>query len=342
MKILITHELFPPECDRMGERIVYIIAKKLQERGLEVKVLTTGDPRIKKYGGIETIRLPIHRYLMNLAFPPVLKHAKDCDLIQTSNYNACLPSFIAGKLLGKPVVCLVQGVYGKKWLEMRGYLLGIISMLVEKFQLDHDYDKLIFFSRYGRDAGVEIGIDEKITRIIEPGFERKKYKMKKKEPFVLFVGRLAKQKGVEYLIEAAKDLPDIKFKIAGSGEQEERLKSIAPENVEFLGFVSNEKLVGLYSRALVFCLPSVGETLGFVLLEAMASGCAIVSTVPFDYEGIKVNVGNVKQLKNAINYLINNPKKALKMGGKNRKKVKQYNWDKFIEELIKTYEEVIK
>ena len=342
MKILITHELFPPECNRMGERVMFTIAKKLQEYGYKVKVLTTGNPKIKKYKGVETIRLPIHRYFMNLAFLSVLKHAKDCDLIQTSNYNACFPSLVAGKILGKPVVCLVQGMYGKRWLKMRGLFLGVISMLVEKFQLNHDYDKLIFFSKYGRDSAIEVGVDKKITKIIEPGFEYKKYKVGEKEPFVLFVGRLAKQKGLEYLIEAARELPDIEFKIAGRGEQEKKLKSIAPKNVKFLGFVSNKKLIDLYSKALIFCLPSVGETLGFVLLEAMTSGCAIVSTIPFDYEGIKVDVCDVKGLKNAIEDLINNSKKALKMGRKNRKKVRHYNWNNFIEELAKTYKELIK
>jgi len=325
----------------MGERVMYIVAKKLQEEGLKVKVLTTGNPKIKKYNGIQTIRLPINRYLMNLAFPSIWKYAKDFDLIQTSNYNACFPSFVAGKLLEKPVVCLVQGMYGKKWLKMRGPFLGTISMVVEKFQLDHNYDKLIFFSNYGRDAAVEAGIDKKITKIINPGFDYKKFKIKKKEPFVLFVGRLAKQKGLDYLIQVAKKLPNTKFKIVGSGEQEIRLKSVAPENVEFLGFISGKKLVDLYSNALIFCLPSVGETLGFVLLEAMASGCAVISTIPLDYEGFKVRIGDVKQLKKAINYLINNPKKALKMGRENIKKVKQYSWDKFIKELIKTYETLI-
>jgi len=261
MKILITHELFPPECNRMGERLVYTITKKLQERRLEVKVLTTGNPLIKKYKGIRTIRLPIHRYFMNLAFLSVLNHAKDCDLIQTSNYNACFPSLVAGKLLKKPVICLVQGMYGNRWLKMRGPLFGGISMLVEKFQVDHDYNKLIFLSNYGRDTALDIGIKKEITKIIRPGFDYKKFKVKMKEPFVLFVGRLAKQKGLDYLIEAAKELPNIEFKIVGDGEQEKRLKSIAPKNVKFLGFVSNKKLVDLYSKALVFVCPLLAKHL---------------------------------------------------------------------------------
>jgi len=341
MRILITHELFPPECFRMGEKITYIITKKLKEKGFEIKVLTTGNPKIKELDGIETIRLPIHRYFMNLAAPWIYKHAKEFDLIQTSNYNACFPSFIAGRLAKKPVVCIVHGLYGRRWLKIRGIFLGSISMLVEKFQINHDYNKVIFFTEHARDSGLDIGIKKNITEVIKPGIDFEKYKVRKKEPFVLFVGRLAKQKGIEYLIEAARQLPDIEFKIVGSGEQEDILRSISPKNINFLGFVPEDKLIDLYSRALVFCLPSIAETTGFVQIEAMASGCAIVSTIPLDYDGIKVDAQSPMQLKNAIDYLINNQKIALKMGKNNRKKAKTYNWDNFINKLIEIYDKIL-
>lgn len=341
MRVLITHELFPPEVWRMAEKINYDIAKRLIENGVDVKVLTTGDPNIKEIDGIETVRIPVQRYLMNLAGLWIAKHAKDYDLIQTNNYNACFPSYVAAKILNKPIVCIVHGMYGKRWLKMRGPVFGSLSMFVEKIQINHDYDKMLFFSKFGRDAALEIGVEKNITEVIKPGFDFEKYKIGKKEPFVLFVGRLAKQKGLEYLIEAARDIPETNFLIVGKGEEEKKLKSIAPANVKFLGFVPDKKLIDLYSRALVFCLPSVGETFGFVQLEAMASGCAIVSTMPLDYSGIKVEVGSSKQIKNAIEHLISNPHTALKMGKLNRKKARDYNWNRFIKRLTEIYKEVL-
>jgi glycosyltransferase involved in cell wall biosynthesis len=341
MRVLITHELFPPEVWRMGEKINYDIAKRLMENGIEVKVLTTGDPKIKQIDGIPTVRLPVQRYLMNLSALWICKHARGFDLIQTNNYNACLPSYVAAKLMSKPIVCLIHGMYGRRWLKMRGHVLGSLSMLVEKFQVTHDYDKMIFFSKFGRDAALEAGVKKRITEVIKPGFDFEKYKVGKKEPFVLFVGRLAKQKGLEYLMEAARGLPEIKFLIVGSGEEEKNLKSIAPNNVKFLGFLLEKKLIELYSRALIFCLPSVGETFGFVQLEAMASGCAVVSTLPLDYEGIKINWGNVGELKKALRYLIENPNAAAKMGKINRRKASEYSWNKFMKRLIEIYEELL-
>ncbi len=343
MKILITHELFAPDIVGGGEKLVYEMAKGLQSKGVDVKVLTTGNPDIKEFDDIETIRLPINRYFMNLSIPWIWKYAKDCDLIQTLNYNACFPSWVAGKLLKKPVVCLVTGMYGSRWLKIRGPLAGSISMLVERFQINHSYDKIIFLSEFSRKCGTDIGIPRRLTEVITPGIEHEKFRPKKKEWFVLFMGRLARQKGVYNLIEVAKQMPDVKFKLVGKGEEDSKLRRIAPKNVEILNltFRSGKPFYDLYSRAAIFCLPSLAETFGLVVVEAMASGCAIVSTVPLDYAGITVRSGDNRQLKNAIEHLIDNKKMTLYMGKKNIEKSKKYTWDNFTNNLLKVYDEVV-
>jgi glycosyltransferase involved in cell wall biosynthesis len=337
MKILFTHEIFMPDFHGGGEFLTYEIVKRMIESGFDVTVLTTGDPKIKNYENIPTIRFPVNRYLMNLTAPMIAKYARNFDLIQSNNYNACFPSLIAGKLVKKPVYCMVHGMYGKKWLSMRGHFFGNISRAVEKFQVSGNYEKIIFFSEFARDAGISVGIQKKKTTVIHPGIEYDNFYVNEKEPYVLFVGRLSKQKGITYLIQAAKELSHIKFKIAGRDEEESWIKKEAPKNVEFLGFVSNEELRELYSKALVFCLPSVAETFGLVILDAMASGCVVVSTVPLDYEGFKVDVGNVEQLKNAILYLFENQENTTGMGLKNREKVRGYSWENCIRELSAIY-----
>lgn len=341
MKILITHERFPPDFYGGGERVVYELAKRLNSKNIEVSILTVGDPKIVEYESIPTTRLPIHRYLMNLAFPWVYQYAKKVDLIQTNSYNACLPSLLAGKLLKKPVVCLVHAVWRDKWLEMRGLLGGNISRLVEKIQLARKYTKIIFFSDESRDEGLQLGISEELTKVIPLGINYEKYQIKKKGNYILFVGRLAKQKGIDNLIEAARGLPSINFKLVGTGEEESRIRSNAPPNVELLGYVPEERLLDLYARAPIFCLPSVAETFGLVALEAMASGCAVISTVPLDFEGIKLKQGNVEQLKEGLNYLINNRNITERMGQDNRVKARNYSWDSFAQQMIDLYREIL-
>ena len=340
MKILMTHELFLPTCHGGGEIVVYEITKRLKESGVDIEVLTTGNPSIEEFKGIRTIRIPINRYLMNFAAPLIYNHAKDVDLIQTNNYNACYSSWLAGKWLNKPVVCLVHEVYNEKWFEMRDPIGGTLSRIVERLQIRHDFDKFLFLSEHMRHSAVRMGIPFEKTIVIKPGLEFKKFKMRKKEPYVLFVGSLIKRKGLDYLFQAARKLDDIKFLIVGEGGERERLEKIAPDNTEFLGHVSEERLIELYSKALIFCLPSIGEGFGLVLLEAMASGCAIVSTIPLEYEGVRIRPKDGNGIKNAIEYLIKNPKVALRIGRKNRERAKGYSWDDFINKLIRVYEEL--
>lgn len=343
MKVLVTHELFFPTYGG-GEEVVYKICKNLQKRGVYLEVLTTGNPKIKKYDNIITHRLPINRYFMNFTAPIIHKFAKKFDLIQTNNYNACFPSYIAGKLSKKPVVCFVHGMYGDAWKDMRGKIFGNISKLVENIQINHDFDKMIFSGEYARKEALKYGVKKDITKIISPGIYysgHKQPKISDKKPYVLFVGRLAKQKGLDYLIEAAEKLPEIEFKLVGTGEEYERLKNKAPKNVKFLGWKTKKELSKLYSEALVFCLPSVGEGFGLVLAEAMYFGCAIVSTIPLNFKGAKIRKRNVEDIKNSIKYLIKNEDEAKKFGKENMKRGKKYNWKDFTKELLKTYKEIL-
>ena len=343
MKILITHELFMPDFAGGGEKLVYEMAKHLQKRGIEVKVLTTGDSKIKEYDGIPTIRLKRNRFLMNFAFLKIMKHAKDCDLIQTSNYNAAFPSWLAGKLLKKPVFCFAFGLYGKRWLKMRGLIKGTISRIVEKIQLNRSFTKNLFLSDYSRNWGLEIGIPKNRTQVINPGLHLKNYKPETKEPFVLFSGRFAKQKGVYDIIKVAKLLPDIKFVMMGWGEEENKLRKLATKNIKFLNLSLKDKkqFFNMYSKASDFFLLSYGETFGFVLVEAMASGCPIVSTIPLGFEGKLTNPGDIKAMADAIKYLINNPKQAQKLGKENIKLSKKYTWERFTDKLINLYKKTI-
>src|SRR5580693_4467204 len=59
MKVLLTHHYFPPDFAGGGEYVVLETARGLLQRGVDVRVLTTGDPRITEYEGIPTVRLPI-------------------------------------------------------------------------------------------------------------------------------------------------------------------------------------------------------------------------------------------------------------------------------------------
>jgi len=280
---------------------------------------------------------------MNFTALQIAKLAKKFDIIQTMNYNAALPAWLASKLTGKPVVCLVTGVYGDRWLQIRGQIFGRFSKLIESLQLNHNFNRIIFLSEFSRRWGLEIGIPKKITDVANPGINHKLFKPKKKEWYVLFMGRFVKQKGVYDLLEAAKLLPEIKFKLVGWGEEEKNLRKFATNNVEFYNYTfrSGRPFFDMYARAAVLCQPSIAESFGFTIVEAMASGCAIVSTIDLGYKGIVIKPNDPRGIAKAIRRLFANKEKTLKMGKENVKIAKKYTWDNFTKKLISVYEEVL-
>ncbi|HZL07910.1 MAG TPA: glycosyltransferase family 4 protein [Candidatus Dormibacteraeota bacterium] len=133
--------------------------------------------------------------------------------------------------------------------------------------------------------------DEPIT-IIPNGIDLEKYQhltpLKKtgNTKTILYIGRLERRKGVQYLLKAysqlAQNNTDIKLIIAGDGPERERLELMTEDlklpNVSFLGYVKEELKLDLLREADLFCSPAVfGESFGIVLLEAMATGTVCVA-----------------------------------------------------------------
>ncbi len=111
------------------------------------------------------------------------------------------------------------------------------------------------------------------VRHIEPRYDH--------DGYVLFVGRLSEEKGVETIIRAAKLLEDIPFKIVGRGPQSAWLHKLAHghANIEFLGFKSGKELEELYRGAVAVLLPSrVHENFPLAALEAMSYGKPVIAS----------------------------------------------------------------
>ena len=344
MKILLVHELFMPDFAGGGEKLVYETAKHLINAGHEVHVLTTGNPSSTHYENIPTKRLKRNRFLLNLAFYSIYKQAKWADLIQTATYNGCFPSWIVGKLQRKPVFLFVMSFWGKQWYALRGKIKGFISKTIERIQVNRSYTKKIFISDFSKKFAQEQGINVQQSTIINSGVDTQHYKPLPKEPFILFSGRFAKQKGVDDVLAVATKLPQHKFVMMGWGEEEARLKQHAPKNVTFssMRLKDGKPFFEMYGKAQIFFLPSYCETFGLTVVEAMAAGCAIVSTVPLKYEGYSCKIGDIEDMVHNLDKLMKHPQQTTKMGEKNSQLAKQYTWDKFGKELERVYEEVVK
>jgi len=265
MKVLITHERFMPDYGGGGEYIAFNTAKSLQMRGVEVQVLTTGDPTITEYEGIPTSRLKMPRHRMNLAAAAIARAAEGFDLIQTFNYHACLPSLVAGRRIGKPVVCTILGLFQQAWNEMRGRLVGPIYSAWERFMVRRRFDRIIFLSDYSRELGIRLGAPSEFSLVNSPGIDPERFKAVQKDTYVLCAGKYERRKGVYDVVEVARSLPNVEFRMAGWGPEEKQLQAVAPANVRFLGLIKGAELVDAFSRASVFLCPTRAETFGIAV-----------------------------------------------------------------------------
>ena len=139
-------------------------------------------------------------------------------------------------------------------------------------------------------------------------------------PFrVLFMGVLIKRKGVFDLIEGinylnnTNRLGNIKFIIAGTGEEEAELKKKCKEynlenHIEFLGWISGHQKEALYINCQMLVLPSYNEGLPMSILEAISYGMPVVSTnvgdipsaVRNEVNGYLFEPGNIKEMADAV------------------------------------------
>ena len=98
------------------------------------------------------------------------------------------------------------------------------------------------------------------------------------DALLLYVGRLSAEKQIERIHPVLKTIPHARLALVGDGPHREQLqKTFADTPTTFVGYLSGEELAGAYASADAFLFPSSTETLGLVLLEAMAAGCPVVA-----------------------------------------------------------------
>jgi glycosyltransferase involved in cell wall biosynthesis len=148
---------------------------------------------------------------------------------------------------------------------------------------------------------------------------------------LLTVGRLIEGKGIHHLIRALVEMPSTRrparLTIVGSGPEEGKLqdlvKSLNLERVQFAGFVDQAELPAYYAEADAFVFPTLGDTFGLVLLEAAASGLALISSseaggtkdfIEDGEVGLVFDPHNESVLAKRISLLANNHDLVVRMG----------------------------
>lgn len=168
-----------------------------------------------------------------------------------------------------------------------------------------------------------------------------------------YVGRLAPEKGIDVAIEALRPLlavhPDrLRFLLVGDGPAEARLRDSAPPGVLFAGRQEGTALAECYASSDVFVFPSVTETFGNVVLEAMASGLCVVShndgpTHEFAHHdtAYPVDVTSPDALRAAVHTLMHDAPRRTALAAAGLREAQRRDWPSVWDGLFTDYASVL-
>jgi glycosyltransferase involved in cell wall biosynthesis len=348
MKILFVSTNFPKWVGDGRGIALFQAAKALSQQGVNVKVLAVHAPGSKVYEKIGQLDIYRPRYsiiekwesLQNggglpaswkknywsrlLFVPLVISQAIQClklsywaDVIHTHWNVSALGAIISNLIHRKPTILTVHGSDVYRVGELR------LGRSLNRFIFKH-MDKVIAVSSDLLQTAINQGLDPDKAELIPNGIDLVSFYPPKSDATrtktILYVGSLITRKGVNYLLEAFKEVIQLesgwRLLIVGEGPEEKNLRRQCIElnisdHVEFLGAVSHNEVAKLMREVYLFVLPSNEEAFGNVVLESMASGTPVIASnvggIPVlikDKGGILVKPADPKSLADAINTLI--------------------------------------
>ena len=214
------------------------------------------------------------------------------------------------------------------------------------------------------------GIDPEVYKPTQAPERLKEYGIDPTRPFLLFVGRISRQKGLSHLLRAVHELPeDTQVVLCAGAPDTEELAREVQDQVERLSsthsvvwiqrMVAQQDLIAFYSHAQVFVCPSVYEPFGLINLEAMACGTPVVGSavggipevvedgetgllVALDSDGETAEPRDpaafAHELAVKVNTLLKNPERAHRMGQAGRSRVlDHFTWNRVAEKTLRYY-----
>jgi len=347
VKLLLVTPYFPPHPGGLETYAFNIAQGLVQAYDYEV-VVVTSNPNGKKqiiedYCGIKVYRLPIMLRIANTPVNPfwylTLKRiirAEKTDIInahQPVPFIGDLTAFLAGNI---PFVL----TYHSGTMRKNKLLPDIIIFLYEKLILPHTArkaTKIICSSNFVRNTILKKYAFK--STVIHPGADISLFKpnpvIKKGENLILFICHhksMHKMKGLYYLLDAIKELPETKLRIVGEKED------FTDKRIISVGIKQGKDLVEEMQKASVVVLPSLAhmESFGMVLIEAMACQTPVVGTniggipevIRDGIDGFIVPEKDSNALGQAISKILVDKELATRMGHFGEAKVREkFTWD---------------
>jgi len=358
-----------------AQRYVYDLATNISdnfsvivasgEQGYDGELAKNLQTKNVKYIYLHHVKRAINPYHDFLAFWQIKKLIKQekPDVVHLNSSKISILGSLANKSIVnlKSKIKIVYTVHGWVFNENLNYFKKLIYKILERFTARFK-DKIICLSEFEKNNTInnKIAPTEKIS-VIYNGREqinfltreqaREKLGIPKDAVAIGSIGNLYKNKGYEYLIKSMNRLQiaDCRLQIIGEGLESNNLKSEIrnqklDDKIKIMGNISDAaKFLHAFD---IYVCSSIKEGLPYTILEAMQAGLPIVSTnvgaipeiITDSENGLLVEPKNPKQLAEKIQYLINNPEIAKRLGENAKEKVKKFSLEKMVKKTEEIYD----
>jgi len=384
MKVGLFTDTYAPHINGVATSVL-MLKNTLEKQGHQVYVVTVNpenssinyniDDKILRIPGLNT---GIYDYKLTRIYPiKALKRIKrwNLDIIHThTEFGVGTFARIIAKQFNIPLVHTYHTMYEEymNWT-MKGYLNEVGNKIVEyltMFYCDKTISELIVPTEKTRDLFKEKYKVKRDVHVIPTGIEierfykerfsdnvlnayKKDYKINNDDFIILYLGRLGKEKNIDFLIECHHYLVliDKKYKllIVGDGPEMKHLKQLVmkykiDDNVIFVGKVQWDLVPIFYHITDIFVTASKAETQGLTVIEALASSKPVVSISDESYKNMVIDKENGRVFKNnkdyikIVNNLFSNREELNRLGEKARESVEIYSTKHFVERVLKVYE----
>ncbi len=216
-------------------------------------------------------------------------------------------------------------------------------------------DAIVVPSEFVWRTMVAQGVPESKLRRVHFGFDPQRFspapEAKTDRIFrVLFVGAISLQKGVQYLLEAFRqlNLPDAELVLVGGRFPDSRVFLPQYEGLyRHIPFVPQEQLPAIYQQASVFVLPSLQDGFGMVVYEAAACALPVIITqnvgaaIRDGEDGFVVPIRDAEALADRLLLLYRDEALRRAMGRSAREYVQQYTWEAYHQQVIENYRSLV-
>lgn len=347
--IIIYTQCFPPDIGGI-EDLVYNLALALHKAGKEVVVLADGKQEIASDFLVTRFSGPkFWRKIRKKRHIASIINRQKPEAIITDSWKSL--EYLPKNALECKIISLAHGAEFSPNRISAGRQKRIIKALslVTYVIANSEYTKSL----------VDKYLKNQKSLIINPGFNFSSLDLEKKKatPTLVTISRLEPRKGIDKIIKILprlkKDFPDIAYKIAGNGQDMERLKKLAntcqiSEQVEFLGFVSQEEKERLYQNAALFVMPVriVGnsvEGFGIVYVEAAAYGVPAIggreggaaSAIDDGKTGYLCDGNSEEEIYTKIYQLLNDQNLYQEFSANARQHAEKFRWDNIVKEYLR-------